>query len=207
MRIKSMEEKLIAHCAPTLAGMKSAGLFSYFYKEEEKVREELDQINELLNPRGLYVDALVWREKSVLIYAYRPLMLRYDWEDTTATKILKDYGYPCGEATEITDCIRFLRKRVCECACFPHEIGIFLGYPPEDVKGFIENGGQNCKSCGLWKVYCEEEKKSVMFQRFRKCTEVYQKVFQNGRTIAQMTVMGGSGGNFRPASATFFFCD
>ena len=45
MRIKSMEEKLIAHCAPTLAGMKSAGLFSYFYKEEEKVREELDQIN------------------------------------------------------------------------------------------------------------------------------------------------------------------
>ena len=161
MRIKSMEEKLIAHCAPTLAGMKSAGLFSYFYKEEEKVREELDQINELLNPRGLYVDALVWREKSVLIYAYRPLMLRYDWEDTTARKILKDYGYPCGEATEITDCIRFLRKRVCECACFPHEIGIFLGYPPEDVKGFIENGGQNCKSCGLWKGYCEGEMKAI----------------------------------------------
>ena len=36
---------------------------------------------------------------------------------------------------------------------FPHEIGLLLGYPPEDVSGFIENGGKNFLCSGYWKVY------------------------------------------------------
>ena len=36
---------------------------------------------------------------------------------------------------------------------FPHEIGLLLGYPPEDVIGFIENRGQNPLYIGYWKVY------------------------------------------------------
>ena len=32
-----------------------------------------------------------------------------------------------------------LIKRLNEDAEFPHEIGLFPGYPPEDVRGFIEN--------------------------------------------------------------------
>lgn len=36
---------------------------------------------------------------------------------------------------------------------FPHEVGFFLGYPAEDVVGFIRNKGQNFKFCGRWKVY------------------------------------------------------
>ena len=36
---------------------------------------------------------------------------------------------------------------------FPHEIGIFLGYPLADVAGFIRNKGRNCKCIGTWKVY------------------------------------------------------
>ena len=27
---------------------------------------------------------------------------------------------------------------------FPHEVGLFLGYPPEDVRGFIENHAKFC---------------------------------------------------------------
>lgn len=30
--------------------------------------------------------------------------------------------------------------------------GLFLGYPLEDVKGFIENNGRNCKSCGVFRI-------------------------------------------------------
>ncbi len=36
---------------------------------------------------------------------------------------------------------------------FPHEIDVFLGYPCEDVRGFIRHGGQGYKLCGYWKVY------------------------------------------------------
>ena len=32
----------------------------------------------------------------------------------------------------------------------PHEVGLFLSYPPEDVKGFIDHRASGFKSAGLW---------------------------------------------------------
>ena len=61
--------ELIEHCAPTLAGMKSASLFNYFHKGEQVVREELREINDLLNDKGVYADVLIWRENQ-LSYMY-----------------------------------------------------------------------------------------------------------------------------------------
>ena len=81
-----------------------------------------------------------------------------------------------------------LHNRLRDYACFPHEIGIFLGYPLDDVVGFIENRGQNCKCCGLWKVYCNESETRKLFDKLEKCTRIYLRVFSEGRTIRQMTV-------------------
>ena len=39
---------------------------------------------------------------------------------------------------------------------FPHEVGLFLSYPPEDVKGFIAHRANDFKCAGLWKVYGNE---------------------------------------------------
>ena len=65
-----LESRLIEHCAPTLAGMKAAGLFNYFYQEKQVILNELDMVNEMLNQCGVYVEALLWRSDSVLIYTY-----------------------------------------------------------------------------------------------------------------------------------------
>ena len=59
MNEKGMKKRLIEHCAPTLAGMKSASLFNYFHKGEQIVREELREINDLLNDKGAYADVLI----------------------------------------------------------------------------------------------------------------------------------------------------
>ena len=53
MNEKCMKKRLIEHCAPTLAGMKSASLFNYFHNGEQIVREELLEINNLLNDKGV----------------------------------------------------------------------------------------------------------------------------------------------------------
>ena len=63
-----------------------------------------------------------------------------------------------------------------------------MDYPLLDVIGFIEQGGKNCKCCGVWKVYSNECETQQLFERYRKCTEVYQKVFARGRTLVQLTV-------------------
>ena len=112
MTEKCMEKGLIENCAPTLAGMKSASLFNYFHNGEQIVREELVEINHLLNDKGVYVDVLIWREKSALIYVYRMKMLE---------KELKQPGVLFGTAG-----IKILSskdaKKVYTQRCFPYRV-------------------------------------------------------------------------------------
>ena len=69
---------------------------------------------------------------------------------------------------------------------FPHEIGVFLGYPLEDVEGFIQNGGRNYTCCGCWKSYGDPEKAEELFASYRQCTALCKKWYQNGYTITQL---------------------
>lgn len=185
MNKEGMEKCLIKHCAPTLAGMKCASLFSYFHSGETIAREEVKQLNNLLNPKGVHIDVLTWRKESALVYVYRRAMLGEELADTGVSELLKLYGY---ESCEIDSCIRRLKYRIENGSEFPHEIGVFLGYPLEDVYGFIRNKGRNCESCGMWKVYCNKAEKDKLFKKYKKCKDMYLQVFLAGRELARMTV-------------------
>ena len=52
--------------------------------------------------------------------------------------------------------MRCLIERLQNREDFPHEIGLFLSYPPEDVQGFIDNRAHNYKRICAWKVYGDE---------------------------------------------------
>ena len=80
------------------------------------------------------------------------------------------------------------KRRLFENRSFPHEIGLFLGYPLDDVIGFIRNEGRNCKYTGFWKVYCNEEEAARIFEKFRKCRDVYMRLWQQGKSVLQLTV-------------------
>jgi hypothetical protein len=59
-----------------------------------------------------------------------------------------------------------LRERFnCICPC-PHEIGIFLGIPLEDVKGFILKPETECLLNGYWRVYSNLESAKLEFKRY-----------------------------------------
>ena len=102
-----------------------------------------------------------------------------------AKAILSAFGYEDGDH-EI--CIRRLTDRICECEEFPHEVGLFLGYPPEDVKGFIELGGRQSKASGYWKVYGDVDRAQKQFERFSKCTGVYLKCLERGLPFTKLAV-------------------
>ena len=121
----------------------------------------------------------------MLLYVYRKKRLEQDLLKPGVMEFLRKYGY---ENTKTGDCLTRLKNRFDTTDCFPHEIGLFLDYPLPDVTGFIEQSGRNCKCCGVWKVYSNENETKALFDRFRKCTEVYRKVFARGRTLAQLTV-------------------
>ncbi|WP_027624200.1 DUF3793 family protein [Clostridium lundense] len=67
---------------------------------------------------------------------------------------LKRFGYK--EDMQLEECLQLLKKRY-ENFC-PHEIGIFLGIPLEDVKAFMNCSNKPCLTCGYWKVYSNLDK-------------------------------------------------
>ena len=104
-----------------------------------------------------------------------------------ARRLLAEAGYDGGSCGR---CVATLIRRFRQGADFPHEIGLFLSYPPEDVKGFVDNRARSYKCAGLWKVYSDEARARRLFTRFKRCTDTYCKLWQAGATIDQLAVAG-----------------
>ena len=121
----------------------------------------------------------------MLIYIYRPRKLSADLSDTTAVRIPKDCGYNTGSCEK---CVVKLVQKLRNDRDFPHEIGVFLGYPPEDVCGFMEQGPDYCKCTGCWKVYGDEAAAQKKFAQYKKCTKVYYDQLAKGKDIERLTV-------------------
>ena len=179
------EEILVRHCSPTLAGMKTGNMFNCKFADNVEMRNCIRCWNHMLVKKGLRILPLRFRENRALVYVYRPSKLSHDLECDMAYRILKEYGY---EACTPEQCIIKLIKRLEENEDFPHEIGLFLGYPPEDVQGFIENRAAGCKCVGCWKVYGDADAAQKLFAKYKKCTDVYCTMFANGRSIERLTV-------------------
>lgn len=67
-----------------------------------------------------------------------------------------------------------LRTRLHGSEEFPHEIGVFLGYPLNDVLGFIKYHGSNCKGMGDWKVYGDLGEAQKTFAKFKNAVRSMQ---------------------------------
>lgn len=180
-----IENYLVAHCAPTLAGLKTANLFSMPYGPENRPEQEVFLFNRLLNHKGVYIKILSCFETKALIYVYRRERLLADWQNPAAGRFLTDRGY---DVRDPLISLARLSKNLQSADDFPHEIGFFLGFPPEDILGFIENCGKNYKCCGCWKVYCDEEAARKTFLQYKKCKEVYCKCFAEGRPVSKLCI-------------------
>lgn len=177
------EELIVRHCAPTLANLKTGSLFVCPITDRPSFFSSLRSLNELLVPKGLRALPLRIREYSALVYLYRPSRLKKDLEDPAAIKILQDHGYSC-----YGKCLPKLMERIRASEEFPHEIGLFLGYPPEDVQGFLDH--RPCKCSGCWKVYGDENKAKKTFDLYKKCERVYCQQLAQGIDIKRLTVAG-----------------
>ena len=93
-------------------------------------------------------------------------------------------SYPVGQP--LAEQLKMLKRRIALSDGFPHEIGLFLGYPIEDVVGFIRNQGRGCKLSGYWKGDGDAEAASRLFERLsRVCRAVTRRVEQ-GETLLEV---------------------
>ena len=181
------EDLLVRNCSPTLAGIKPGNLFSCQYPSQRALMQYVRKINRTLVPKGIRVMIMRAEEGRALIYVFRYTALQKMLEDRQAVQILRYFGY---RELRVEPCLCQLLSRCQEYEEFPHEIGLFLGYPPEDVLGFIQNKAQNQKCTGFWKVYGDPKSAQKTFDMYRRCTHSLSSHFERGSSIDRLTVAG-----------------
>lgn len=186
-RKKKLQFQIIFQCAPLLKGMKRASLLTV----DEGCLEELRDIfcytgivpRILGSCRGR---ALVFccREEGLEAYINRPEIRQF----------LAAYGY---EGNKISDFLGRLSLRVGrymkQGAEFPHEIGVFLDYPLEDVRGFIGSGGKSCFLSGYWKVYDNPVKAQLMFWVYDQAKRSAVNEFLAGKSVREIAKVNRHG--------------
>ena len=179
-------EMIVRHCAPTLTGVKVGNLFSCRYDDVKTLFREVAARNRLLNSKGVYFRIMRCGNGVALIYVYRRKQLQQILADRDIQRFLSQYGYGGMEAGE---CLLRLQQRLLQDE-FPHEVGVFLGYPLADIEAFIANKGANCKYIGCWKVYTDVVAAKKKFDLFKRCTAVCTRRYFEGTELAGLTVAG-----------------
>lgn len=208
--VQVLEEKIVAHCSPVLAGMKPSNMFSLQFKCQRcyatrgcsrmgalDFAAAFESCKSRLAACGLELVVLAQRERSMLLFLYRPVLLERCLGDGRVAAYLESCGYPVGAgaaACIAALCARIARsdqlarmRRVCT---FPHEVGLFLGYPFDDVMGFIAHAGAGYVASGCWKVYARERDALDAFCRFDACKEEFAGRFARGERLEQLAMRG-----------------
>ena len=191
MTCTEFEQKLACHCAPALAGIKPANLFSIQTEEDSGVDELVDGYQKTFQKRGICFQILCRCSRRTLIMVYRPAILLRELETAEARALLNQFGYRAGKPgadLHLTGLLEILARRIEESGTcsFPHEIGLFLGYPIDDVTGFIQNRGGNCLYSGYWKVYSDVQRAKRQFDRYETVKAGMLRVLETGKTICDM---------------------
>ncbi|MBQ9526099.1 MAG: DUF3793 family protein [Fretibacterium sp.] len=170
--------------APTIKGLKAATLIN-FKRGDEDVRSIWDtHAAEWLAPLGvewILLDGDDPSSRSALVMLYRRDILERALADRRASEILTSLGYPLPDLERCLSCLRARYQLE-----FPHEIGLFLNYPPEDVLGFMERREAKEHIDGYWKVYGNVKKARRTSRRYRRAEREAARALMSGSKTGRM---------------------
>ncbi len=177
---------LLFYCAPTLASVKLGSLFTVKYDSVPQLELKIKEKNQLLEGKGVYIRILKWMERTALIYVYRESQLKTSLKSEEIRDFLREFGY---EDFSLEMVLKKLEEDLLD-KDFPHHIGVFLGYPLADIRGFIQHRGKNCCCTGVWKVYHDQKQAEKTFSQYKKCVKVYLERYAQGVDFNRLIVAG-----------------
>ena len=190
--MSDFEKDLLTFASPALLGRKQANLFSFSIDCLTDYRKEIDRYKKELAPLGISVEYLYCRYDRVYLLVYRKdMMLQYLRQPAVKEFLIKE-GYPAniGEEESLYHTLCILRKHIIQGAEFPHEVGFFFGYPPEDVFSFIREKGRNYKLVGDWKVYGDGKAALRTFRSYARCRKRLMEQASAGADIVSLLTPG-----------------
>ena len=173
MDVHSIPLQLALQCAPVISGIKISNLLTIPAKS-------LRELSVVLKKTELSFRILYPGRERLVILIYREAKLR----EYLAREEVMAFIYKCGyETSDISKIFPVFVKRYVRYMelkqDFPHELGLFLGYPIEDVEGFIKENGKNYLYSGYWKVYKDTELKIRLFKDYERVqTEIVRLLYE-----------------------------
>lgn len=177
MNMKNINTQLTIQCSPLITGLKAANLLIV----ESKVSNEAKALfeNTALSFIILHED-----EESTVFFLYRKEKLQEYIKRSEVSRFLKCIGYNNSNLEEVLEIFagRYEDYRITGFG-FPHEMGILLEYPVEDVEGFMKNNGKNFLYSGYWKVYADVQKKKKIFEGYERARLFVIYLLSKGMTM------------------------
>lgn len=178
--MKQIENQFVFQCAPLIAGLKISNLFIIR-------KNALRRLCNLLQTSGICCRVLYLEGDRLTVLLYHPSMLSIYLQGKRARDLLIREGYEeFGLNAVLLLFTRRYRQYRSGAQPFPHELGLLLGYPLEDVEGFIQNDGKNCLYTGYWKVYANVPAKRHLFRKYECAREDLMGRIHEGIGVEQV---------------------
>ncbi|MFV0362913.1 MAG: DUF3793 family protein [Suipraeoptans sp.] len=178
---ESVSSKIVLQCAPFLKGLKVSAIINVNQGECKVLRS-------IISDTDISFYKLSSSEDKCLLFLYRRKEFTAYLESSEVREFIQPYGY---ELKSFGTILFRLRERVSDFKQkrmgFPHEIGIFLDYPIEDVKGYIEDKGKNSLLTGYWQVYHNPEKAKATFNKYNQARKKAVQEYLNGKALKEIT--------------------
>ncbi|MBQ7537856.1 MAG: DUF3793 family protein [Treponema sp.] len=179
-------DETIIHCgAPALCGIKPACLFSMNGDNYLAGLRKLRSWQPDFSKRKIYFVPLKKSESRFLFFVYDKNLLERVCKIPENRNYLLYKNYPINKG--FASVLAELLHRLATSEDFPHEVGLFLGYPLEDVIGFETHGAEEFKYSGFWKVYGNKENALRLMQEYKSCTETCMKWLVSGLSVPLAT--------------------
>lgn len=180
MDLENIETQLALQCAPLITGLKVSNLLIIPKGNEEVVKR-------ILNRTGISYYRLIQTRTKTTFLLFRRNELEEFLSDEKVKNVFRKAGYKSLQIGKIlrTFSLRYEAYMQGD-KCFPHEMGLLLGYPVEDVVGFVENNGKNFLYSGYWKVYKNQKAKVKLFDKFKVAEETLIHLLSNGLSMSDI---------------------
>lgn len=160
--LDQVEMLLAIHCAPFLHGIKLSNLVKLNKMQSEVLCKNI-------RSAGLSIWFLLYEGDGNQVLLFRRNEMQEFLNRFEIQKILKQLGYTdFNLITVLLKLSAHMKAYKNGLQDFPHELGILLGYPIDDVLAYMANHGENYKYCGYWKVYHNIEQAKRQFEAFNK---------------------------------------
>ncbi|MDU0459421.1 MAG: DUF3793 family protein [Geobacteraceae bacterium] len=178
---------LMLECSEVMAGIKPANLVSIVNRTRPCGRNlyHLWQSHHReLSKRIANLSFTVLKDKpqAMLLLCYDNYRLERQLAHAGIRVLLKKAGYACESSCD--GLVAELQRRITGNDSFPHEIGLFIGYPAKDVAAFMGLVKLPFACQGPWKIYGNPAQSLDLAEQYRCCRQRMNSLLASGDRTA-----------------------